>query len=56
MTIKLIGHVDDKHRLVADVPATIAPGPVEVLVVVPSEDDEAGHAWGRVSRASGNPT
>jgi hypothetical protein len=46
MTIRLTGHVDDQHRLEADVPATVGPGPVELLLLVPSRDeDEAGSEW-----------
>lgn len=45
-TIKLMGIVDTQHRLSAEVPSTIPPGPVEVVVVLPSGDeDEAGAAW-----------
>ena len=45
-TIKIVGHVDDQHRLLAEVPSSVAPGPVEVLMVVPSGDeDDAGRAW-----------
>jgi hypothetical protein len=47
-TIRVRGQVDEHHRLHADVPATVAPGPVEVDVVIPSEsrsEDDAGTAW-----------
>ena len=45
-TLKLAGHIDDQHQLHADVPSSIAPGPVEVLVLVPTADeDDAGTAW-----------
>lgn len=45
-TIRVTGHIDRQHRLTADVPATVAPGPVEVIVLVSSGgDDEAGEAW-----------
>jgi hypothetical protein len=45
-SIRVIGQIDRRHRLTAKVPATVAPGPVEVLVLVPAEpDDEAGEAW-----------
>ncbi len=44
--IKVIGQVDEHHRLCAEVPATVPPGPVQVFVVLPSSDeDEAGAAW-----------
>ena len=45
-TIKVIGQIDEQHRLTAAVPPTLAPGKVEVVVLVPSKDeDEAGPAW-----------
>jgi hypothetical protein len=45
-TLKLIGHVDEEHRLLAEVPPDMAPGPVEILVVLPpADEDEAGAAW-----------
>ena len=45
-TIKVIGQIDHHHRLTAEVPASVAPGPVEVLVLVPTQaDDAAGEAW-----------
>ena len=44
--IPVMGRVDEQRRLSADVPASVAAGPVEVTIVVPSvEEDEAGHAW-----------
>ena len=45
-TIKVIGQIDEQHRLTAAVPHTVAPGQVEIVVLVPSEhEDEAGWAW-----------
>jgi hypothetical protein len=45
-TIKVLGRVDEQHRLFAEVPATVPPGPIEVTLVLPSTDeDEAGRAW-----------
>ena len=45
-TIRLIGHVDEHHRLCAEAPATFAPGPVEILVVLPTDsEDDTGDAW-----------
>jgi hypothetical protein len=45
-TIRLIGRVDEKHRLVAEVPASISAGPVELTIVIPAADeDDAGAAW-----------
>ena len=43
--IKVTGHVDEKHRLSADVPTSIEPGPVIVLIVPASQEDDAGDAW-----------
>ncbi len=43
--IRITGHVDEAHRLVADVPGSIPPGPVTVLIVPDLDEDEAGHAW-----------
>jgi len=45
-TIKVIGHVDDQHQLRAEVPESVAPGPVHVVVLLPSaSEDDAGAAW-----------
>ena len=45
-TISLIGRVDDQHRLVPTVPESIAPGPIEILLTVPTRDeDAAGSHW-----------
>jgi hypothetical protein len=42
--IKVVGNVDEDRRLSAQVPASIRPGPVTVLVPVSEEGDEAD-AW-----------
>ena len=44
-TIKLSGQVDENHRLSAEVPDSIPPGPVTVLIVPVSQEDDAGDAW-----------
>lgn len=47
-TINVLAHVDERHRLSADVPADVPPGPVKVVVLLPeapAEEDEAGAAW-----------
>jgi hypothetical protein len=44
-TIKVIGNVDRQHRLYAEVPATVPPGPVEVVLVVPSDEEEISREW-----------
>ena len=43
--IKVSGNVDENRQLSARVPATIPPGPVTVLIVSASPEDEAGAAW-----------
>ncbi len=42
--IELIGEVDEKHRLQAQLPDNTPSGPVRVIVLIP-EEDEAGVAW-----------
>ena len=46
-TIRLTGRVDEHRRLSADVPAGVEPGPVELELLLPSEEDEAGQQWAR---------
>jgi hypothetical protein len=43
--VKVIGVVDEKHQLSALVPADIPAGPVEIIVLLPADEDEAGRAW-----------
>ncbi len=43
--IVLAGQVDENHRLSAEVPDSIPPGPVTVMIVPPSKDDDAADAW-----------
>jgi hypothetical protein len=42
--IELIGEVDEKHRLRAQLPKDTPPGPVRLIVLIP-EEDEAGAGW-----------
>jgi len=42
--VELIGNVDDQHRLQANVPESIPPGEVR-LIVLPTEEDDSGRAW-----------
>ena len=42
--IELLGDIDEKHRLRAEVPPEVPAGPVRVIVLLPDED-EAGAAW-----------
>lgn len=50
-TVEIHGEVDDQHRLYAQVPSEIPPGPVKFALVVPSDElgvaneDEAGANW-----------
>jgi hypothetical protein len=43
--ISVEGHVDDQHRLLADVPGSIPPGPITVWIAPPVQEDDAGSAW-----------
>lgn len=44
--LKVMGHVDESHQLVAQVPASVGPVPVEVvLLTAPVKEDDAGVAW-----------
>jgi len=43
--IRVTGCVDDKHLLSAEVPDSIPPGPVTVLILPASQEDDAGDAW-----------
>jgi hypothetical protein len=52
--IEVIGHVDEQHRLHADLPADVTPGPVKIIVRPVTEQDEEddwraliNHAWAR---------
>jgi hypothetical protein len=42
--IELLGDIDEKHRLQAEVPPEVPAGPVRLIVLLPDED-EAGTAW-----------
>ncbi len=44
-TVKLIGNVDENHRLSAEVPPSIPPGPVTLLVLPRSYEDEEADLW-----------
>jgi hypothetical protein len=45
-TLRLTAHVDQDQGLTAHVPSSVPPGPVEVLLRVPTtEEDEASAAW-----------
>ena len=42
--LELIGEVDERHRLQAQVPEVLLPGPVRIIVLIP-EEDEMGVGW-----------
>jgi hypothetical protein len=45
--IELVGRVDEHHRLCVDVPKTIQPGPVRVIVEAIAKEEKAGKdTWG----------
>jgi hypothetical protein len=50
-TIEIHGEVDEQHRLSAQVPTEIPPGPVKFALVIPSDEvdltneDQAGRGW-----------
>ena len=44
--IELIGDIDEQHRLRASVPEELPAGPVRLIVLF-SEEDEAGTVWAR---------
>jgi hypothetical protein len=52
-TIELLGHVDDQHRLCIQVPESVRPGPVRVIVEFSSSaDHEDAARWTKgVARA-----
>ena len=52
-TVEVIGTVDAQHRLSAEVPATVPPGQVKVVVLLPSpEDDVTDDDWMRLIATS----
>lgn len=44
-TVKVNGNVDENHQLTADVPESVPAGPVTVLIVPATQEDDAGDAW-----------
>jgi hypothetical protein len=45
-TIQVMGHVDEHHRLSADVPTSVPPGPVKVVLEVGvDEEAESSAQW-----------
>ena len=42
--IELVGDIDEKHQLHAEVPKELPAGQVRLIVLLPDEDD-AGAAW-----------
>jgi hypothetical protein len=46
ITIKVSGQIDEQHRLHAQVPPTVGPGQVDVLLLVPNAiEDDAEQQW-----------
>jgi hypothetical protein len=43
--VKLTGTIDGNHELWAQVPLSIHPGPVTVLIVPELQEDDTGDAW-----------
>lgn len=47
--IELVGDIDERHRLKAEVPEDLPPGRVRLIVLLPDQDaaeeDEAGMRW-----------
>lgn len=44
-TFRLTGQIDEQHRLTADVPDTIPPGPVTISISPLLQEDDAGAQW-----------
>jgi hypothetical protein len=44
-SVVVTGNVDEQHRLSAEVPDSIRPGPVVIAIHAAPQEDEAGHAW-----------
>ncbi len=44
-TVRVNGNVDENHQLTADVPESVPAGPVTVLIVPSTQEDDAGDAW-----------
>jgi len=45
-SIRIDGFVDEQHRLSAEVPGSVPPGPVTVWIsTTPDEEDQAGLSW-----------
>lgn len=43
--VKVNGHINADHQLTAVVPESVPAGPVTVLIVPASQEDDAGNAW-----------
>jgi hypothetical protein len=44
-SIQINGHVDDQHRLIADVPIVVPAGPVTVWIRPTQQEDDSGENW-----------
>ena len=43
--VKLAGNVDENRRLSAQVPPSVRPGPVTVLILPASQEDDEADIW-----------
>jgi hypothetical protein len=44
-TVSVIGTVDEKHRLVADLPESVPAGPAKTLVVLATDEELSAAQW-----------
>ncbi|MGD9633050.1 MAG: hypothetical protein AB7G28_19780 [Pirellulales bacterium] len=44
-SIQINGHVDNQHRLIANVPLAVPPGPVTVWISSKPNEDDTGVEW-----------
>jgi hypothetical protein len=44
-SIQITGVVDNQHRLTADVPPTVQPGPITIWLAPAAQEDEADDTW-----------
>ena len=43
--VRIIGHVNDRHELSVQVPSSIPPGPVSILIVSAVTQEEVAGEW-----------
>lgn len=44
-TIELIANVDEQHRLSVEVPTDVKPGPVKIVLALPTDTEEEEGWW-----------